>query len=224
MNYPVTADEVDLARELGIPLKQNEQLAAWKGKFGDDYIARSGADERYLKTLTRQWAIMLQRMQMPGEILEVGCNIGLNLRALKRIVDADLYAVEPNAKARKTILVDEVLPIGRIFEAEASRLPFSDNRFDLAFTSGVLIHIHPDNLAAACKEICRVSGKYVLSMEYFSDQPREVNYRGKDGLLWTRDYGQFWLDTCPELRMIDAGFFPRQMWIDNCNWWLFEKR
>ena len=203
----------------------NPQLAAWTGEFGNEYIKRSGPDEKYLKILTRQWAILLQRMNpLPVEILEVGCNIGLNLRALKRIVEADLFAIEPNGEARMQVLRDGVLNVGRIFDADASRIPFNTDRFDLAFTSGVLIHIHPDNLAAACKDICRVSKRYVLSMEYFSDQPREVKYRGNDGLLWTRDYGQFWLDTCPELRMVDSGFFSRQQWIDAANWWLMEKR
>ena len=45
----------------------------------------------------------------PRSILEVGCNLGLNQRALQQLTDAELFAVEPNDSARQTVLSDGVM-------------------------------------------------------------------------------------------------------------------
>ena len=39
----------------------------------------------------------------------------------------------------------------------------------VVFTSGLLIHIHPDNLGKAIDEICRVSKRFVWGFEYYSE-------------------------------------------------------
>ena len=96
---------------------------------------------------------------------------------------------------------------------------------DFAFTSGVLIHIHPDDLLAACRDIHRVTRRYIGCLEYFSAEPEEVRYRDRDGLLFKRDFGGFWLDNFPDLRTLEYGFaWKRLTGLDNVTWWLFEKR
>lgn len=197
------------------------QVELWRGEFGNDYISRNEFTPEYMSALTAMWAKMLAGIS-PASILEVGANIGLNLRAIKSFSSAELSAVEPNAKARQRIQADGV--IDRAHDGTADHLPFQDGAFDLSFTSGVLIHVHPDDLAASCREIARVSKRYVLCAEYFSVQAREIKYRGHDAALFTRDFGKFYLESCPDLRLVDYGFF----WtgagcVDDLTWWLFEK-
>ena len=204
---------------------KNPQLELWRGEFGHAYAARNKADDAVVRSLTRMWSRMLDGARpSPRSMLEVGANIGLNLRALRRITDADLFAVEPNDKARGVLIADGVLDTDHAKDGAADALPFETGSVDLAFTSGVLIHVHPDRLAQCCKEIYRVSKRHILCSEYYAKQPREITYRGLVDYLFLRDFGAFWLETCPDLRLLDYGFF----WTgdgaaDDLTWWLFEK-
>ena len=209
------------------PVAQREKhLSIWRGTFGDAYTDRNEATTEYINSVAHAFEQILKKMpdMSPSSILEVGANIGINLRALNRLTDAQLFAVEPNQKARNRLVEDAVLPNNHIFDAAASNLPFDDHSIDLVFTSGVLIHISPEEIDSAYAEIYRVSARYILSLEYFSPTPEVKTYRGKDDLLFKRDYGSLWLDNYPDLILVDNGFFwKRTTGLDNLNWWLFHK-
>jgi spore coat polysaccharide biosynthesis protein SpsF len=201
------------------------QLDTWRGAFGDAYVDRNQADDDALGARTRMWARMLERLGPLGPVLEVGANIGLNLRALQRLGVRDLTAVEPNAKARATLAADGVLPAERVHDAFGAGLPFADGAFDLVFTSGVLIHVPPADLEATMREIVRTSRRYVACAEYFSVEPQEKRYRGAEGLLFTRDFGGAYLDLEPRLELVDYGFFWRRATgLDDLTWQVFAKR
>ncbi len=198
----------------------------WRGEFGAAYITRNVADEAAVRQRTLMWGRFMWQMMsaLPKSILEVGCNIGINLRALDRVVGAELFAVEPNSAAREVVLREGVLPADHLFDADASKLPMADGAVELSFTTGVLIHVPPSELDAAVDELYRVSSRYILMSEYFADQPEEKSYRGQEGLLFKRDFGKFMLDRHPDLMILDYGFFWRDAGaVDNGNWWLFRK-
>jgi spore coat polysaccharide biosynthesis protein SpsF len=155
----------------------------------------------------------------------VGANIGANLKALRALTGAELYAVEPNAKARARIVAGKAVPKKNVLDGIASDIALDDGAVDLAFTSGVLIHIHPDDLLASCREIHRVASHYIACAEYFSPRAEEVLYRGNKAAMFRRDFGGFWLDNFPDLRLVDYGFtWYRAGGPDDMNWWVFEKR
>jgi pseudaminic acid biosynthesis-associated methylase len=159
----------------------------------------------------------------PKSILEVGANIGINLRALGALSGARMMAIEPNDKARAILLEDRVVASDDVQAGIASRIPLPDRAADLVFTSGVLIHIHPDELHQSMREIYRCSARWIVSVEYFSDTPVEVAYRGHSGVLFKRDFGSEWLDLFPDLRPISWGFeWKRITGLDNLTWWIFE--
>jgi pseudaminic acid biosynthesis-associated methylase len=202
------------------------QEALWRGDFGDAYVDRNANSPEALAALTRHWARILATTQgaPPQRILEVGANIGRNLRALARISTAELHAVEPNARARQTLVADGVVPPEHVTDAVASATGLPAGGFDFTFTSGVLIHIHPRDLLASCREIHRLSSRYVACIEYFADAEQEVAYRGHTEALFKRDFGGFYLDNFPDLRLLDYGFaWKRATGLDNLTWWLFEK-
>ncbi len=202
-----------------------KQISSWRGEFGDSYVDRNEADSEHVANVERAFREILTHADpRPASILEVGANIGNNLRALRNITDAKLMAVEPNAKARSRLAEDGVLPADLVFDAMATKLPLDDGAVDLAFTSGVLIHVPPDDLEAAYGEIHRVAARYILCMEYFSPRPVEIPYRGHEGLLFKRDFGGMWLDLFPGLETVANGFFWRRTTgLDDINWWLFRK-
>ena len=70
----------------------------------------------------------------------------------------------------------------------------------------------------------RVTRRYIVCIEYFSDKPEEIPYRGHDGVLFKRDFGGFWIDNFPDLETRDYGFvWKRVTGLDNLTWWVFEK-
>lgn len=200
--------------------------SAWAGDFGAEYTARNVASEDALRIRTAMWARIAEAFHgdPPKSILEVGCNLGLNLRTLPRLVDAELYAIEPNPQARERVLAEKVLPPERLFAGFGDKIPVADGAVEMSFTSGVLIHVDPSNLAATMDEIHRVSSKYILCSEYFSPRPESISYRGQEGLLFKNDFGGLYMDRFPDLQLVDYGFFwKRATQLDDATWWLFRK-
>jgi pseudaminic acid biosynthesis-associated methylase len=205
----------------------NPQLRLWRGDFGNAYIERNSDAPAELQRRASLFAAMLRCLAgaPPKSILEVGANIGANLKVLSGLTGAELYAVEPNAKARARIVAGKVIAKKNVLDGIASDIGLKNGAVDLAFTSGVLIHIHPDDLLASCKEIYRVAARYIACAEYFSPRPEEVLYRGNKAAMFRRDFGGFWMDNFPDLRLLDYGFtWYRAGGPDDMNWWVFEKR
>jgi pseudaminic acid biosynthesis-associated methylase len=202
------------------------QLEQWRGDFGDAYVDRNPASAQAVRQRVACFATILEHLQgrPPRSIFEGGCNIGLNLRALRQLTDAELHAVEPNAKARALLIKDRVIAAHNVKDAMLSAIPFADAAFDLVFTSGVLIHVPDETLDQSCQELHRVAKRYLLSIEYFSPETVTIKYRGRDDLLFKRDYGETWLRLFPGLVPVAQGFFwKRTTGLDNLTWWLFRK-
>lgn len=204
-----------------------KQVELWRSDFGADYAARGNnrisADGQRL--LMRDWGRMLAHAvtPSPNSALEVGCNIGRNLLALRHFI-AELHGVEPNPKACEIARSFPELSESKISEGDGFTLDYSDASIDLVFTSGVLIHIAPGDLGKVVDEIVRVSRRYVLCIEYFSHEPETVKYHDMDGYLFKRDFGRFYLERYPNLRVLDYGFLWQKLdSSDNSNWWLFAK-
>lgn len=208
-----------------------DQIKKWMSEFGDDYTSRNIITDENLEARKNIWRMFLGMTTMygppPETILEIGAGAGINLKAIDELykelnISVKLSAIEPNRKAceilQKQDIRDRDLLNLNIFDTR-----LSSNSQDLVFTSGVLIHIHPNDLLAATKEIYRLSKKYIICMEYFSDQPREIKYRGEDNLMWAQDFGSHYLNNYP-LKCLGYGFAWRKMTgLDNLTWWIFSK-
>ncbi len=206
--------------------RQRTPLEAWRGAFGNAYTGRNTADEASIERRVRMWRRVLRSLEAapPASCLEVGANIGINLRALKTLHALEMYALEPNAEARGVLVRDRVVPPDHVLDGTADRIGLADESVDLVFTSGVLIHVDPDRLDAAYREMHRVARRYLLTIEYFASEPEEKTYRGREGLLFKRDFGALWLDLYPALTPVDYGFFWKPATgLDNLTWWLFAK-
>jgi len=201
-------------------------LDAWTGAFGDAYTLRNVTSGDAVRGRVRALGQALASVEadMPRSVLEVGTNLGLNLRALPSLVDGDIWGLEPNASARDRVVGDGVLPTARMLAGFGHDIPLGDGAVDMVMTAGVLIHVDPTLLEQTMREIHRVSSKYILCIEYFSSTPQTVSYRGEEGLLFKRDFGGMYLDLFPDLRLVDYGFFwKRTTVMDDSTWWLFRK-
>jgi spore coat polysaccharide biosynthesis protein SpsF len=205
---------------------QPKALHAWSGEFGDRYTERNAASTDAVRGRARVWGEVFRKIvgDMPKSALEVGPNVGLNLQGIQALSSMELWGLEPNPTARGRLVADAVLPAGRVLEGFGHSIPLADGAVEMAITSGVLIHVDPSLLAKTMSEIHRVSSKYVFCAEYFSPKAEAIPYRGESDLLFKNDFGSLYLDSFPDLVLVDYGFFWRRTTVmDDSTWWLFRK-
>jgi pseudaminic acid biosynthesis-associated methylase len=192
----------------------------WSGEFGDQYVDRNIVAGEGREPF---WRETLQRLEV-GSALEVGCNVGANLRWIAGLIGAEnTHGVDINEKALE--IAREQIPGVDVRRAAARELPYDDASVDLSFTTGVLIHQPPDELNSVIDEIVRVSRRYVLCGEYFAEEQEEIPYRGERGALFKLDFGARYQERHPELELIDRRFLSRDdgPW-DDLTVWTFEKK
>jgi len=200
---------------------KTEQENFWAGEFGLNYIDRNNS-EPLLYSKVAMWARMLQAANNVNSIRELGCNIGLNLAALKRLQPSlKLSGYEINAEAARQAAEFNVAEIkqGSILEE------IKDPKVDLTFTAGVLIHINPEYLDNVYSNLVNGSNRYVLVAEYYNQAPTKINYRGHKDRLFKRDFAGDLIDNYG-LKLIDYGFvYKRDNWApqDDVTWFLLEK-
>lgn len=200
-----------------------DQENFWAGKFGDDYIQRNQGAELLASNL----AFFRSALRSAGKLescIELGANIGMNLRALKLLYPSQRQcAVEINPEAARelaTFLKKEDVH-------EGSLLDFTPQEtFELALIKGVLIHINPDQLPKAYAALYNSSRRYILICEYYNPSPVVVPYRGHSDRLFKRDFCGEMLETYRDLELVDYGFvyrrdpgFPQ----DDITWFLLRK-
>ena len=192
------------------------EVEMWRGKFGNEYTERNV--ELDIRPRYNLWSEILSRIDPPANtILEIGAGSGVNLRALHRLMQArgvPVSAVEPNAAARAMLDIMDI-------EAHDGTAAHPGRTADLVFTSGVLIHIPPDELLAACQGIYDAAERYIVCIEYFSAEPETKPYRGRH--LWKRDFGDYWMENF-DLQPLGCGFaWKRTTGLNNLTWWAFAK-
>lgn len=206
------------------------QEQAWAGEFGDAYhdrnTGRVPANRAFFRKVLNTPGCGSSRHYAGVSIksaVEFGCGTGENLRALKQLIPgADLAGLEINYQAASIAQSLNDCPIycTSLFEFEPTRT------WELAFTKGVLIHVAPADLERAYDKLVRASSRWVLVAEYYNPIPVEVEYRGRTGLLWKRDFAGELLARYPELELHSYGFvyhrdpYPQ----DDLTWFLLEKR
>ena len=189
--------------------RMTKQMGVWDGEFGREYTDRGSCTlEELVSLYKRNYGLtraemnegFLRGLDRSSKILEVGSNIGIQLLSLQRMgfsklygLELQEYAVHLSRKLTRNISVIQ----GSVFS-----IPFKDGFFDLVFTSGLLIHIGPSHINAAMKEIYRCTSRYIWGFEYYSQNLAEVNYRGRDNLLWKTDYAKFYLSSFKDLVLI----------------------
>ncbi len=121
-------------------------------------------------------------------ILEVGCNVGNNFRDFPK--NFDVHGIDLNEKALEKAKVKH--PTFQFKRGSIIEIPFKDSTFDLVFTSGVLIHIHHEDMEKALIELFRVSRKWIFNIEYFGENEEEIKWKRAEHLLWYRNMKKRW--------------------------------
>lgn len=205
------------------PTTRTPQEDLWAGQFGDEYIARNRGTD-LVASNQALFSRVLRATEGIGSVLELGCNIGNNLHALRELLPgAELHGVEINETAAAEVRAwgGASVEVGSILDFEA------DRTWDLTFTKGVMIHINPERLADVYAALVHNSSRYVMVCEYYNPTPVALpTYRGHESALFKRDFAGDMLDAFPELRLLDYGFtYHRDPLhpLDDSTWFLMEK-
>lgn len=195
-------------------MEETKQIEFWKSDFGKEYTDRNTFmyeewDEVYKKT----WGKSKEELNQPFfenlskdiNILEVGCNTGMQLRCLQKMGFHNLYGIElqPYAVERSKEFSQNI----NIIQGSGFDIPFKDNFFDLVFTNGVLIHISPDDLNAIMSEMYRCSKSLIWGFEYYHESLMAIDYRGNDDKLWKGDYAKIFSENF-NLQIVKQTFHP----------------
>jgi pseudaminic acid biosynthesis-associated methylase len=203
---------------------QNEQQHFWKEQYAKDYISKN--DNYDLGGGLKCWATMLQRTEKINSLLECGSNVGKNIRVLNNILPAtskSIIEISPDAYK----IVTERYELHKTFNGPILESSFEKNEFDLVYTMGVLIHIHPDDLLANMQKMFQYSSRYILMGEYFNRTPVMIEYHGEKDRLFKSDFGKLFLENFP-VKLVDYGFLWGHLYdnagFDDITYWLFEKK
>jgi pseudaminic acid biosynthesis-associated methylase len=202
----------------------NEQQNFWANTYADEYIRKNSSFDQ--KMGVECWQKMLAKAGEITSILECGCNIGRNIGFLDEVLpDASKSIIEISKPAFD--FVTSQYNLEKSFNGAIVDSDFTDGEFDLVFTMGVLIHIHPDDLLANMRKMYEYSGKYILMGEYFNHTPVMIEYQGKKDKLFKCDFGKLFVDNF-DVAVVDYGFLWGHQYdragFDAITWWLFEKK
>jgi len=200
------------------------QEAFWAGQFGDEYAKRVDG-ENILAAYTALHAQILRSTAGVQSVIEFGANIGLNLRAYRRLLPrAELSAIELNPTAIEALKGNP--EIHNVYQESILRFE-PDYQRDLVLIKTVLIHINPEALPDVYDRLYQASRRYICIAEYYNPTPATIEYRGHAERLFKRDFAGEMLDRHSDLRLVDYGFvyhrdntFP----IGDVTWFLLEKR
>lgn len=190
----------------------NAQERFWKGGFGTAYTQRNRVEWQQRVPFWQQ----ILGLTEARSVLDVGCNAGWNLHAIKE--------ADPQVMAVGIDVNDDALAEANanFLDARPSSLYQAGEMFhgifDLVCTSGVLIHVPPNDLQTAMKSIAMASKRWVLAVEYDNDQEEEVIYRGSGGLLWKRPFGKLYEEM--GMRLVHTA---EAQGFDQCRAWLMVK-
>ena len=195
----------------------------WKGEFGNSYIDRNISDQLLASNMAF-FSKVLSRTGRVDSVIEFGCNVGMNLKALSALLpQANLHGVEINDLAVKKLRGSNPefqITLGAILDYEIS------TQQELSLVCGVLIHINPNQLSQVYTKLFDASSKYICIAEYYNPSPTSIAYRGHEDRLFKRDFAGEFLEKYPASKLIDYGFlyhrdrcFPQ----DDLTWFLIEK-
>ena len=207
---------------------QTHQIEVWSDQFGREYTDRNAftveeLNKDYFECFGLSRVEMnisfLDSLPLSTRILEIGCNVGNQLRCLQHMGFENLYGIEVQWYAVEK--AKELTPRSNILQGSAFDIPFRDGFFDLVFTSGLLIHISPTDILQVLREIRRCTRKYIWGFEYFADSYTDVNYRGHGSLLWKTNFANLFLHSFSDLRLIKRQKFSSGNNVDEM--FLLEK-
>lgn len=182
------------AFRIGLP-KLRDQRAYWedRGKVYMDEIIRSGYLDREL-FFQNMLIDQLKELEF-GSCFEAGSGFGWNLKRIRNEfpgtkvsgLDFSLAQIVNSNRYLKSTGISVV-------NGDNCIMPFKDNAFDIGFSLGVFMNIHPSRIIGALQEMARVCRRFIVHIEYDADRTtRELREkRAFKRNIVSHDYGSLY--------------------------------
>ena len=196
----------------------------WKNDVTKSYINNNKKFDQQLGV--KAWNKMLKKIKHDeiNSLLECGSNIGRNINFLNEVLPHSTKSIIEFAKVPYDIVTNKFELKSKYF-GPIKNASFS-TKFDLVFTSGVLIHIDPTELMENLNNIYKLSSRYILLNEYFNRTPLMIEYRGELNKLFKNNFGAIFIENF-KVKLIDYGFLWGKEYdsagFDDTTYWIFEK-
>lgn len=147
--------------------KMHDQKEYWNTR-GSEYFKEVFSSSHYDYEVFFQDMLIEELRGLDfGSFFEAGCGFGWNVKRVKQeFPDVKIAGLDfslPQLMNSKIYLPDIHMPS---FEGDACNMPFRDDEFDVGFTLGVFMNIHPAKIDEAIDEMIRVSRKYIIHLEW----------------------------------------------------------
>lgn len=204
----------------------NEQQIFWKEQYTQEYIKRNSNYDFELGI--QGWNKILRKIKDDDieKLLECGSNIGRNINLLNTVLPDTKKSIIEIAEEPYEFVTSNY-NIEKSFNGSIVDSDLPNNHFDLVFTNGVFIHIHPNDVLVNMKKMYDYSKKYIIISEYFNRTPVMIEYRGEQNKLFKSDFGKTFIENF-NVELVDYGFLWGHIYdnagFDDVTFWLFKKK
>lgn len=157
-----------LYKLFGVKLpKLADQRDYWRkrGEVYHDEITSSGYLDR--EVFFQDMLVDVLRDMEFSSFFEAGCGFGWNIGRVKReFPETFVGGVDFSFSQLRHTRVHLQGLDAPVVNGDATSMPLKDNAFDVGFTLGVFMNIHPNKIRVALGEMLRVCSKRVIHIEY----------------------------------------------------------
>lgn len=166
------------------------QAKYWASK---DLRAIQSYWDGHIGILRSKWLVEQMKSMEFSSVFEIGYFAGRNL---KYITDAFPQSSVNGLEINKTAFqfAKEKLPKANLLNMDLHDMHNIKNKYDLVFTSGVLIHVVPEDMSNVIKKCLNLSNRYMLHIENVGKNevvagPKHLNptYKVSDQMQWAPD-------------------------------------
>jgi SAM-dependent methyltransferase len=172
-----------------VPKTSDYWQSHWRQKSGRGH-------ESYLpRTELKQWLARQIVALSPGSALELGCNVGGNLREIAGLDPSiKLYGIELNEEAIAVGRREVLPPNAEVIQGSmADAATLFKGRADVVFSSAATMHCDDEIFARAKDSALSIAQKAIVHLEYHAWTPADL-YNGRQWRSsflsdrWIRDY------------------------------------
>lgn len=147
--------------------KLQDQREYWNTRGKEYFAEMSGANILGYEIFFQDLFVKQLKQLAFDSFFEAGCGFGWNVKRVKQEfpevrvggVDFSLPQLMNSRKYIPEIHMD-------CLQSDVCMMPLKDKAFDVGFSLGVFMNIHPDKIGSAIDEMCRVCGKYAIHLEW----------------------------------------------------------
>ncbi len=186
-------------RSQQVPALTAPQATSYWRRRGRSYareFASANAQARY-GAQTQELMEILSSLSFET-VVEVGCGFGrVGAQVIGRFggswTGVDLSRAQLEEARRQHPSLG-----GAVVEATSTHLPIRSRACDLAVSVEMLLHIPPDRILEALKELLRITRRYVVHLDWYEDYL--VGHQ--TGWCWVHDYPALWRSIGAEVREV----------------------